>query len=55
LEAQNKLRAEIDEAVRRNDGKLDYQLIHDLPYLDMALNGTTMAESSLRVSLMYSL
>ncbi|KAK7793191.1 hypothetical protein R5R35_012834 [Gryllus longicercus] len=39
-EVQNKLRHEIQEAVEANDGKLSYEVIHSLRYLDMVVSET---------------
>lgn len=36
---QNKLRNEINNAVERHDGKLSYEAMMDIPYLDQVING----------------
>lgn len=39
-EVQNKLRFEIEEALQENDGKITYDMVTTLPYLDMVLSET---------------
>lgn len=36
---QNKLRNEINDVIQRYDGKLTYEAIMDMPYLDQVING----------------
>ncbi len=38
-ECQEKLREEVNEAVEANNGKLTYEAIHGMSYLDMFING----------------
>ncbi|XP_068083899.1 cytochrome P450 6k1 [Anabrus simplex] len=37
---QQRVREDILEAVKKNDGQINYQVVHDLPYLDMVLAET---------------
>ena len=37
LEAQEKLRHEIHEFEKKNDGKIDYKSMNDMKYLDMVV------------------
>lgn len=36
---QDKLRSEINDAIKRHDGKLTYEAMMDIPYLDQVING----------------
>lgn len=36
---QNKLRSEITSVLQRHDGKLTYEAMMDMPYLDQVING----------------
>lgn len=36
---QNKLRDEINSAIERHGGKLTYETMMDIPYLDQVING----------------
>ncbi|XP_051157765.1 cytochrome P450 6k1-like [Leptopilina boulardi] len=38
IEVQNKLRFEINEAIQANDGKITYEMVMTLPYLDMVVS-----------------
>lgn len=38
-ECQNKLRQEVNEAFKANNGKLTYEAVHGMSYLDMFING----------------
>ncbi|XP_051154633.1 cytochrome P450 6k1-like [Leptopilina boulardi] len=40
IDVQNKLRFEIEEALQANDGKITYDMVMTLPYLDMVLSET---------------
>lgn len=38
-EIQDKLRAEIEEVCMQNDGKITYESIKEMTYLDQVVNG----------------
>jgi cytochrome P450 len=41
-EIQSRLQEEIDETLRQHCGKLTYEAIHDMKYLDMVVSGETL-------------
>lgn len=45
---QNKLRNEIETVIQRYDGKLTYEAIMDMPYLDQVINGKCNVFRSVR-------
>jgi cytochrome P450 family 6 len=43
-EVQQRLRAEILQALSKHDGKLTYDIIHDMSYLDRVVSGEERKE-----------
>ncbi|CAO1365005.1 unnamed protein product [Diamesa hyperborea] len=48
-ELMMKLQNEIDEALKKNDGKLTYDLVNELPYLDLCVKETTRKYPALAI------
>lgn len=50
-ELQEKLREEIHEALAKNDGKMSYDVIQSMKYLDQVVNGKFLIHAVLRIYL----
>jgi cytochrome P450 family 6 len=50
---QEKLRIEIEEVVSRHDGKISYDAISEMTYLDQVINGMTGSFAHFRISMTF--
>jgi cytochrome P450 len=54
LDVQTRLQEEIDETLQNNGGKLTYEALHNMKYLDMVLSGERNQYCMVTMKLCYS-